>query len=216
MNKHASLAVILAALWLPAIVGGCSILAGSKDGPTIYAPDPRVDADPSWPSVHWQLATGRPTAPSMMDSTRIAVSPVPGELQVYKGAAWARTPTEMLESGVLRALEDSGKIPAVARQGSGIGADYRLVMDLRHFEAEYAGAAVPSAVIEVNVKLMHSYDQLVVGSRTFRHAQPATGTDVSLVADAFTQSLGAVTHDIAGWALKTGHAHEMAHPDGKK
>ena len=28
---------------------------------------------------------------------------MPGELQVYKGALWARTPTEMLEDGVLRA-----------------------------------------------------------------------------------------------------------------
>ena len=207
--------VALAALLLPILLAGCSVIGGSKEGPTIFAPDSRVAADPGWPNVTWQLSTTRPTAPSMMDSTRIAVSPTPGELQVYKGAAWARTPTEMLESGVLRTLEDSGKIPAVARQGSGIGADYRLVMDVRHFEAEYAGAAVPSAVIEVNVKLMHSYDQLVVGSRTFRHAQPAAGTSMHLVADAFAQALGASTHDIAGWILNTGNAHEVAHPNGK-
>ena len=211
MSRIAALAILL-----PAVLAGCSLVGGSKDGPTIFSPDPRVEADPAWPLVSWQLSTTRPTAPSMMDSTRIAVSPVPGELQVYKNTAWARTPTEMLESGVLRTLEDSGKIPAVARQGSGIGANYRLVMDLRHFEAEYAGAAVPSAVIEVNVKLLHSYDQVVVGSRTFRHAQPAAGTDVSLVADAFTRALGTITHDIAGWVLTTGQSHETAHPSAKQ
>ena len=215
MNKHTSLAVVLASMLLPALLGGCGILGGSKDSSTIYSPAPRVLADPAWPAVSWQLSTTRPTAARMMDSLRIAVSPVPGELQVYKGASWARTPTEMIEDGVLRALEDSGKIPAVARQGSGIGADYRLVMDLRDFEAEYAGAALPSAVIEVNVKLLHSHDQTVVGSRTFRHAQPAAGTDVGLVADAFTQALGATTHDIAGWVLTTGHAHEIRHPSEK-
>ena len=215
MNTRMFRTAALATVLLPALLAGCSLIGGSMDGPTIFAPDPRVEADPSWPRVSWQLSTNRPTAPSMMDSTRIAVSPTPGELQVYKGAAWARTPTEMLESSVLRALEDSGKIPAVARQGSAIGADYRLVMDLRHFEAAYAGALVPSAVIEVNVKLLHSYDQLVVGSRTFRHAQPAAGTDVSLVADAFTRALGATTQDIAGWILTTGQAHETAHPSEK-
>lgn len=214
MNKHASLAMVLAYALVPAVLGGCALL-GSKDPTTIYAPDPRVEADPSWPKVGWQLSTTRPTAPRMMDSLRIAVSPVPGELQVYKDASWARTPTEMIDDGVLRALEDSGKIPAVARQGSGIGADYRLVMDLRDFEADYAGAAVPSAVIEVNVKLLHSHDQTVVGSRTFRHAQPASGTDVGVVADAFSQALGATTHDIAGWVLTTGQAHEMKHPSEK-
>jgi cholesterol transport system auxiliary component len=212
MNARTSPTAAMALLFLPAILAGCSLLGGSRESPTIYAPDPRVEADPSWPAVAWQLSTSRPTAARMMDSLRIAVSPVPGELQVYKDASWARTPTEMVEDGVLRALEDSGRIPAVARQGSGIGADYRLVMDLRHFEADYAGAAVPSAVIEINVKLLHSHDQTVVGSRTFHQARPAAGTDVGLVADAFTEALGATTHDIAGWVLATGQAHELKHP----
>lgn len=214
MNKPAPLAVVLASLLLPVMFGGCALL-GAGNPPTIYSPDPRVEPDPSWPSVTWQLSTTRPTAARMMDSLRIAVSPVPGELQVYKDSSWARTPTEMIEDGVLRTLEDSGKIPAVARQGSGIGANYRLVMDLRRFEADYEGAAVPSAVIEINVKLLHSHDQSVVGSRTFRDVQPAAGTDVRLVADAFTRALGTTTHDIAGWVLTTGQAHERTHPSDK-
>lgn len=214
MNRYALTPSLVVAI-LTTLLAGCSLLGGSKNPSTTFAPDPQVQADPAWPRVTWQLSTTRPTAPTMMDSTRIAVSPLPGQLEVYKGALWARTPTEMIEDGVLRVLEDSGKIPAVARQGSGIGADYRLVMDLRDFEADYAGAAVPSAVIEVNAKLLHSHDQTVVDSRTFRHAQPATGTDVSVVADAFTQALGATTHDIAGWVLTTGQAHEMKHPSEK-
>lgn len=209
----AGLALLLLA-GLP--LAGCSIVGAAKDAPTVFAPEVRAEPDPAWPRVSWQLGTSRPSTARVLDSSRIAVSPVPGELQVYKGAAWARTPPEMLEEGVLRTLEDSGKIPAVARQGSGIGADYRLVMDIRHFEAEYAGAAVPSAVIEVNAKLLHAQDPTVVGNRTFRHVQPASGTDVALVADAFAQALGATSRDIAGWVLATGQAHETAHPGGKR
>jgi len=206
----------LAAAGLVALLAGCSIVGGEKVAPTIFAPDARSAADPAWPSVRWQLATSRPTSTRMLDSSRIAVSPVPGELQVYKAAVWARTPTEMLEDGVLRTLEDSGRIPAVARQGSGIGADYRLVMDLRRFEAEYAGAAVPSAIVEVSAKLLHVQDQSVVESRVFRHAQPAAGTDVALVADAFSRALAATSHDIAGWVLVNGQAHEAKHPSGNR
>src|SRR3546814_8916152 len=90
----------------------------------------------------------------MTDSLRIAVRPTPGEIQVYKGANWSKPPTQMLEDAVLRALEDSGRIGAVARQGSGINGNYKLVMDVRRFEADYAGAAIPSATIEVNAKLL--------------------------------------------------------------
>ena len=198
------------------LLAGCSSLGGPKQAPRIFAPESKAAADPAWPSVDWQLSTTRPTAARMLDSIRIAVSPVPGELQVYKAALWARTPAEMLEEGVLRTLEDSGKIPAVARQGSGIAADYRLVMDIRHFEADYAGAATPSARVEVNAKLLHSPDQTVVGSRSFHHAQPASGTDAALVADAFAQALTATSRDIAGWVLVTGQAHETRHPGGTR
>ncbi|HVR81725.1 MAG TPA: ABC-type transport auxiliary lipoprotein family protein [Luteimonas sp.] len=198
----------LSALLLLASLCGCSVLGGKKPAPTIYAPDPRVQADPAWPSVDWQLSLASPTAARMVDSQRIAVRPTPEELQVYKGAAWAKTPSEQVTDTVLRALEDSGKIPAVARQGSGIAADYKLVMDLRRYEADYAGNAVPAATIEVNAKLLHAPDQDIFASRTFLQAVPAGGTDVASVAQAFNQALGAIGHDMAGWILSSGDAHE--------
>ena len=194
---------------LVASLAACSILGGSREPVTIYAPDPRIPADPSWPHAAWQLSIGRPEAARIVDSSRIAVRPSPGELQVYKGAAWAKTPSEQLQDTVLRTLEDSQKIAAVARQGSGIAADYKLEMDLRRYEADYAGGAVPAATIEVNAKLLRSIDQDVVASRTFLQAVPAAGTDTALVAQAFGQALAAIGHDIAGWTLASGNAREQ-------
>lgn len=204
--------------WLPLTcllaLTGCSILGGGspRDRATIYAPDPRIAADPAWPAVKWQLAISPASAARVSDSLRIAVRPTPGELQVYKGASWAKPPTDMVEDAVLRALEDSGRIPAVARQGSGIAAQYKLVMDLRRFEADYAGAAVPSAVIEVNAKLVHAMDQQIVASRTFLARQPAATTEVPDVTAAFDPALSDIARQLAGWILETGEAHERAHP----
>ena len=193
------------------LLSGCNVLGGSKDNAaTIFAPDPRVQADAAWPQVGWQLSISRPEAARMVDSLRIAVHPTPGELQVYKGASWAKTPSEQLEDAVLRTLEDSGKIAAVARQGSGIAADYKLLMDLRRYEADYAGNAVPSATIEVNAKLLHAPGNDVVGSRTFLRAVPAGGTSVGAVAQAFSQALGEVSGEVAGWTLSSGEAHQRA------
>lgn len=214
-SRHATQAAtpLRAALLLAtlALLPGCALLGGGKDPPTIHALDPRITLDASAPSVRWQLALPRPTAVGMIDSQRIVVLPVPGEMQVYKGAQWAKRPTDMLEDAVLRALEDSGRIPAVARQGSGVAADYRLVMDLRRFDADYAGAAVPSAVVEVNAKLLHAGDQDIVASRTFRHARAAAATDVASVASAFDGALAATTRDIATWVLATGQSHDVTH-----
>lgn len=210
MKTHRLLLLLLAA----ASLAGCALLnaGGSQREPsTIYAPDPRIAAEPAWPTVQWQLAVVPATATRMIDSLRIAVRPTPGELQVYKGASWAKTPTSMLEDALLRGLEDSGKIPAVARQGSGIAADFRLVMDMRRFEADYAGAAVPSATIEVNAKLLHSIDQQIVASRTFLSRQPAASTAVSDVAAAFDPALSDIARQLATWTLENGEAHQRSH-----
>ncbi len=193
---------------VPALLTGCSLLVGgSREPATIYAPDPRASADPGWPQVDWQLSISRPEASRMVDSLRIAVQPVPGEFQVYKGASWAKTPSQQVEDTVLRTLEDSGKIAGVARQGSGVAADYKLVMDLRRYEADYAGNAVPAATIEINAKLLHAPGNEIVGARTFLQAVPAAATDVGAVTQAFSQALGRVSGEIAGWTLATGEAH---------
>ena len=196
------------------LLAGCSsLIGGPRETPTIYAPEPARRVDPSWPAVDWSLALARSGEAQMEDGPRIVVSPVPGELQVYRGALWARTPAEMVQDAVLRTLEDSGKLPLVARQGSGLSADYRLLLEVRAFRAEYAGSALPAAVVEVNATLLHLRDQSVAGSRNFRQSQPATGVAVAEVADAFSQALAGLSHDVAGWSLQAGQAHaRQPHP----
>jgi cholesterol transport system auxiliary component len=192
-----------------ALLGGCSLLGGGGQKPTtLYAPDPRIAPDPSWPKVHWQLSVGQPSAARVIDSLRIAVRPTPDEIQVYKGAAWAKLPSDMLVDTVTRALEDSGDIGGIARQGTGVSADYKLVMDMRRFEADYAGGTIPAATIEVNAKLLNVSDQSIVASRTFLHAEPAAGTDVAQVVDAFSRSLESVGRDMVGWTLSSGDGYE--------
>jgi cholesterol transport system auxiliary component len=203
---------LAATMLLCLLLGGCSLLGGGnqREPTTIYAPDPRIAADPSWPNVQWRLEISPATAARMLDSVRIAVSPTPGEIQVYRGASWSKPPTQMLEDAVLRGLEDSGRIAGVARQGSGIEGDYRLLVDLRRFEADYAGAAVPAATIELNAKLLHPIDQRVVAARTFLVRKPASGTAVPEVAAAFDAALGDVAGQLAGWTLASGEADAHA------
>lgn len=190
-----------------ALLAGCSALGGKQRDPvTIYAPEVKIAADPSWPTVSWQLSVSKPTAARVVDSPRIAVRPVPGELQVYSGVSWSQPSTDLVEATVLRGLEDSGRIPAVARAGSGIRADYKLVMDLRRYESDYAGNALPSATIELTAKLLHTTDQRIVSSRTFLQVEPAASTEVAQVAVAFDRALEQVGSQVVGWVLTTGEA----------
>lgn len=190
------------------VLTGCGLLGGggTREPGAIYAPIARVTPDPTWPAVDWQLAIASTNASRSVDSPRISVRPNASELQVYRGASWSQTSTELLENTLLRAFEDSDRIHAVARSDVGIRPDYRLVLDLRRFESDYAGNAVPSATIEVSALLLHSREQRVVASRSFIQAQPAQGTEVPQVVAAFEQALGAISTDLVGWTLRSGQA----------
>lgn len=197
---------------LLALAGCSSILAtGDKAATTVYAPDVRVTAQPSWPEVKWQLAIAKPSAAPLVDSPRIGVRPSPAVMEVYRGVSWAQPTTDLLEDTLLRAFEDSGKIAAVARIGTGIRTDYKLSLDLRRFESDYAGNTVPAATIELSAKLLHGGSQRVAASRTFLVARPATATDVASVTTAFEQALAQLTTEVVGWTLISGQQDSAAH-----
>ncbi|WP_256775341.1 MULTISPECIES: ABC-type transport auxiliary lipoprotein family protein [unclassified Stenotrophomonas] len=192
---------------LIAALGGCSLLGSNeRSAVTIYSPIVRIQADPGWPKVDWQLIVVKPSAARVVDSPRINVRPSPSELEVYKGVSWAQPATDMLDDALVRGFEDSGRIAGVARATTGIRADYKLALDVRRFEADYRGQATPAALIEVNAKLIHVVDQRVVADRTFRQEQPVPSTATADVARAFEQSLQTLTTELVGWTLVTGQA----------
>ena len=197
---------------LAGLLGACALVGGGKNGGiTIHSPLPTRSASlAEGPVLPWQLSISHPSAERMIDSARIAVRPQPNELQVYRGAMWSMPATDLVETSVLRMLEDSGRLAGVARSSSGLHSDYRLVMDIRRFEADYAGQSTPTATIEVSAKLLHSQTQKVVASRTFVERRAADGTAVETVVPAFQTVLDQISHAITGWVLSNGQSDHKA------
>jgi cholesterol transport system auxiliary component len=185
-------------------LAGCSILPEQKSV-ALYAPQPRIETDAAWPQADWQLLISRPHADAAIDSERILVRPQPGELQVYKGAAWTQAAPDLVHDTLLRAFTDSGRLGGVARRGEGVNAKYELLLDLRRFESEYsAGDEAPKARIELGVRLVHNADNRVIATRVFEASAHAQGTEVAQVTRAFEQGLGDIATQVVGWTLNEG------------
>ena len=200
-----------AALAFFAALTGCGSLGGPDVAVKVYAPEARVTPDPSWPAADWQLTVASVAGMQALDSSRIAVRPTPSELQTYKAAAWADDAPEMLETAVVEAFEDSGKLASVLRYGGGNRGDLALHMEVRAFESVYTGAT-PDAVIEVQARLIDVRGDAIV-SRRFRQAVPAGGVEVPQVVDAFGSALSKVSGDIVGWTLVEGNRIRAARRD---
>jgi cholesterol transport system auxiliary component len=195
--RNAALAIAMASL------AGCGILP-KQETLALYRPEPVVAGDGAWPQANWQLQIARPYADAMHDSARILVRPQPGELQVYKGAAWTQPAPDLVLDTLLRAFADSGRTAGVARRGEGVSAQYELLLDLRRFESDYDGGATPSARIEIGARLVHNADNRVVATRVFDVTARADGTDITRINRAFEQGLGDMTSQMIGWTLSEG------------
>lgn len=180
---------------------GCGILP-ERSELRLFDPQPQILVDAALPKVDWQLAIPRPYADTTVDSPRILVRPAPGELQVYKGAAWTQSAPDLVQDRLLRAFADSGRLPGVSRRGDGVGADYVLLLDLRSFESDYTANGAPKARIVIGARLLHARDKRVVATRRFESLTPARATDVASVAQAFEQGLASVGGEMLPWVLQ--------------
>lgn len=188
------------------LLSACMSL-GDKTPITVYAPQIAVPAAADWRQVDWSLLIARPRAGDVLDSERIAVRPEPGLLQTYKAAAWSEPLPELLQSALLRAFEDSGRITGVARQASGVRGDAILMLDIRRFEAEYrTRKQPPTVVLEVQAKLVQQPRGRVLASRTFRQEAEASSEKLPAVTAAFESASGLLVGDLVGWALASGSA----------
>ena len=202
---------VLACAACVAALTGCGIVP-KKESLSIYAPEAKVQADPAWPTVRWQLQIPRPHAPELLDSPRIVVRPTPGEMQVYHGAIWAEPVPDLVLDAVLHAFEDSGRIPGVARRGTGVSGDYELSLDLRRFDSDYNGGGAPSAEIEMTAKLIANRTNQVIATRTLKQSVPAASTSVGDVSRAFGGALTSAVQELVGWTLVEGQKYDAAHP----
>jgi len=185
------------------VLASCGILGGTEPV-RILDPGARVTADAAWPRADWSLLVLRPTASQSLDTERIVVRPAPGTLQVYEGAAWPDTAPDLVQTDLLRAFEDSGRILSIARPGGAVRGDFQLATELRAFESIYAGDR-PAAVIELHARLVRVTDGQAVAARTFRVSEPAQGTAVEDVSAAFSAALGKLDREVVGWTLAEGN-----------
>jgi cholesterol transport system auxiliary component len=193
----------LAIALLATLLGACSILGGSEPI-RIIDPTPRIQPASDLPQARWSLLVMRPIAGQSLDTERIVVRPAPGAMQVYKGAAWPDTAPDLVQTALVRAFEDSGRILSVARPGGAVRGDFQLTSELRAFESVYEGAN-PTAVIELHARLVRVSNGEAVAARTFRASEPAQGVEVEAIGEAFSRGLAKVGGDAVAWTLTEGN-----------
>ena len=154
--------------------------------------------------MDWALSVALPDASAGLDSPRIAILRPPASMDFYADAAWPDRLPALVQSALLQAFENCGRIDAVAPDSDGTHADYILSTDLRDFEARYDQAdGAPVAVVRIGARLVRAVKRDIASHFEAHEEEPAGQNSVEAAVQAFDTALARALAKIVDWALET-------------
>ena len=97
-----------------------------------------------------QLSVALPQASPGLENNRIAVLRTPNQLDYFYGARWGGTAPQVTQAFLISVLQAQQGFKGVTAEGAHVDADYLLDLQLRDFQASYAGSAA-NPVIKVTL-----------------------------------------------------------------
>ncbi|MCG8444921.1 MAG: ABC-type transport auxiliary lipoprotein family protein [Hyphomicrobiales bacterium] len=147
------------------------------------------------------LVVMEPRALSALNTERVVVREANGQISYFAGIQWSDRLTGLVQSRIVQAFENSGRIRSIGQQGDGLKSDYILVTDIRRFEffagPEFAGR------VTLSVKIVNDSNGRVVSSRVFDAEQPAGDNSGQAAVASLDAAFDTALQDIVAWTLRT-------------
>jgi cholesterol transport system auxiliary component len=194
--------LVVAALALaPAACSGG--LLGGGSGPSLYSLTALPDFPPNLPELKSQLLIEMPDSSDALNSRKIALRRNSLSFDYFADSNWTDNAPAMVQTLLVDSFAHSGRAPAVARDTLSLRGDFMLRSELRHFEADYAGAAgdLPVVRIELGLMLVRLPDRSVIGSRAVTAAAKPGENRVPAIVAAFDQAMHEAIRDTIVWTL---------------
>ncbi|MFN7025613.1 MAG: ABC-type transport auxiliary lipoprotein family protein [Pseudorhizobium sp.] len=147
-----------------------------------------------------QILVPEPTALKTLDSNQLVVRVSPSEIQYLANSQWGDTLPRMVQSKLVAAFENSGRLGGVGKPGQGLAIDYQVVAEIRAFEVSTVGA--DSANVEIFVKLLNDRNGTVRAQRGFQASVPVAGSGNRNFVEALNAAFAAVGAEIVDWSLQ--------------
>lgn len=184
-------------------VSACSILPKSEPLavyrlPTLAAS--ATSAAPAAPAARLRaLRVATPYANRTIDSERILVVPEGDVIKSYAGVRWSDPAPVLLRDRLLEALTVDGRFTELSGDNANIAADIELNGSLMSFQTEYRDG-VATVVVQFDARLVESATRQQLALHRFSVAQPASGTKVPEIVNAYGAAVNALSVQVASWA----------------
>lgn len=197
-----SLAVLLglALTGLP----GCGALSALGDATTpldvyeLRAPSGLPTATRTRPL---QVTVEVPTTGGALQTDRILIRPDRLQAQYLPDVRWSEETPEMVQTLMLRSLENTNAVAYVGRRPLGTGGDVAVMTELTDFQAEAPNPDGPATVVlRMTVRLVRESDVSILGARTFSATAQTPSTELPDVVAGFDAAAAQLFTDFARWS----------------
>ncbi len=140
----------------------------------------------------------RPQAAPGLDTEHIALRRSAQRLDYYAASRWPAPLPDFLQSLAIEALRASGKFRIVQADRATFAAEQVLQIEIRRFQAEYAGEGAPVVHVQLLATLGRRNDRSVLAIVNAESAVPAAENRMQAVVAAFQKAAAAALADLAG------------------
>jgi cholesterol transport system auxiliary component len=184
------------------MLGGCGGLIGKGPPADLYRFGVESEPAPETPAMASPVRSALvsfPGAsfPAAMDNRILTVSGT--KVMYIANSRWAASASELFDAALVHRLEENAPEVRLLRREQLQRSDLLLLVDVRHFEAQYAGdeKAPPDIEVEARVRLLRQSDRATVGEWTVRKTEHAGANHVTSIVDAFDEATKGATREIA-------------------
>lgn len=145
-----------------------------------------------------------PTTSGVLNTDRILIRPDAIQAQYLPDVRWGDEVPIMMQTLMLRSLENTNGLRYVGRRPLAGSADFAIVTELVDFQAELSEDSLGAIVlIRMTSRLVREQDASVVASRTFSANAVSASTETPDLIIAFDQASDELLVDFADWTMSS-------------
>lgn len=157
-------------------------------------------------ALNMELVIEEPETAGALATDRVLMRPSGIQAAYLPEAQWTEAAPLMIQTLIVRAMQQTGGYAYVGRKPLGLSADYAVLTELTDLQGEL----IPSpdgATVQANVGLraivVRESDARVIGSKEFTATAPASDDSATAIATALDSAMQTLLPELTKWLLAT-------------
>lgn len=160
--------------------------------------DVTIDTPPS--PVSWTLSVENPDSTLAFNTTKIALSREPTQIEYYAGGEWVDRAPRLFGVALVRSFENTGAIHGIGNRITLPTSTYVLQTDVRKLMIVHEGRSLTATTV-VFARLTNGRSK-IYASKLFSAAAPVPADNANASATALNTGLDQVQREIVAWTFE--------------